>query len=64
MWATVEAQPPGLAEVAVELNADEIKRLGVRISPPRLGEHTDVLLAGLGYPREDIAALRERHVVA
>ena len=40
------------------------ERLGVRISPPRLGEHTDVLLAGLGYPREDIAALRERHVVA
>ncbi len=40
------------------------ERLGVRLSPPRLGEHTEGLLAGLGYPREEIDALRERCVVA
>ena len=40
------------------------ERLGVRLSPPRLGEHTEGLLAGLGYPREEIDALRERCAVA
>jgi formyl-CoA transferase len=31
---------------------------------PRLGEHTDDVLAGLGYSAEDIAALRRRAVIA
>ncbi|HYF19139.1 MAG TPA: CaiB/BaiF CoA-transferase family protein [Ramlibacter sp.] len=39
-------------------------RLGVRLQPPRMGEHTAELLRGLGYADADIAALRERHVVA
>ncbi|KQT07991.1 CaiB/BaiF CoA transferase family protein [Ramlibacter sp. Leaf400] len=42
----------------------EGQRLGVRLDPPRMGEHTDELLQGLGYADGDIAALRSRHVVA
>ncbi|NBS65433.1 MAG: CoA transferase [Betaproteobacteria bacterium] len=33
-------------------------RLGVRLRPPYQGEHTEALLAGLGYPPERIAALQ------
>ena len=32
-------------------------RPGVRLNPPRLGEHSAELLAELGYSAEDIAAL-------
>jgi len=39
-------------------------RLPVRVQPPRLGEHTDDLLLGLGYAADDIAGLRERNVIA
>jgi crotonobetainyl-CoA:carnitine CoA-transferase CaiB-like acyl-CoA transferase len=39
-------------------------RLGVRLDPPRMGEHTAELLRGLGYTDADVAMLRERHVVA
>jgi crotonobetainyl-CoA:carnitine CoA-transferase CaiB-like acyl-CoA transferase len=35
----------------------------LRTPPPRLGEHTDEVLAGLGYSAGDIAALRARGVV-
>ena len=31
---------------------------------PKLGEHTDEVLAGCGFTREEIDALRERGVVA
>ena len=40
------------------------ERLGVRMDPPRMGEHTADLLHGIGYTETDIAALRSRHVVA
>ncbi|MEO6364013.1 MAG: hypothetical protein ABIO71_12335, partial [Caldimonas sp.] len=33
-------------------------RLGVRLHPPRRGEHADELLAGVGYSPEQIAAMR------
>ncbi len=36
---------------------------GVRTPPPRTGEHTDEILAGLGYTAEDIARLRAERVV-
>jgi crotonobetainyl-CoA:carnitine CoA-transferase CaiB-like acyl-CoA transferase len=39
------------------------ERLGVRMHPPRMGEHTTRLLAELGYTENDIAALRDRHIV-
>ncbi|AEG93266.1 CaiB/BaiF CoA transferase family protein [Ramlibacter tataouinensis] len=40
------------------------ERLGVRLHPPMMGEHTFELLQQLGYAEGDIAALRARHVVA
>ena len=39
------------------------RRLPLRADPPTLGEHTDQLLAGLGYDAADIAALRAANVV-
>lgn len=35
----------------------------VRLAPPRLGEHTSHVLAGLGYDENAIAGLRERGVI-
>src|SRR5436190_120409 len=35
----------------------------IRTPPPELGEHTDAVLAALGYSRADIAGLRARGVV-
>ncbi len=37
---------------------------GVRLDPPRFGEHTDELLAGVGYARAEIDALRASRAVA
>jgi crotonobetainyl-CoA:carnitine CoA-transferase CaiB-like acyl-CoA transferase len=39
------------------------QRLGVRLSPPTLGQHTAELLAGLGYTAAAIEALRLGHAV-
>lgn len=39
-------------------------RLPVRLNPPKFGEHTLELLAGLGYPPGEIEALRAKHAVA
>jgi len=35
----------------------------LRSPPPSLGQHTDEVLAGLGYSRGDVAGLRERGVI-
>lgn len=40
------------------------KRLGVRLSPPTKGEHTDALLAEIGYSADQIASLRAQRAVA
>ena len=40
------------------------ERLRVRLHPPRFGAHTDELLAGVGYGRGEIEALRAQAVVA
>jgi crotonobetainyl-CoA:carnitine CoA-transferase CaiB-like acyl-CoA transferase len=39
-------------------------RLGVRLNPPRKGEHTDVILKELGIQSSEIAALRRLQVIA
>jgi crotonobetainyl-CoA:carnitine CoA-transferase CaiB-like acyl-CoA transferase len=39
------------------------QRLGVRLQPPRLGEHTQDLLAGLGYAPAEVDALLEASAV-
>jgi formyl-CoA transferase len=36
---------------------------GVRLRPPEHGEHTEEILASLGYSNEEIAALRESSVI-
>ncbi len=40
------------------------QRLGVRLNPPKMGEHTQSLLLGLGYSEADIEQLRAQAVVA
>jgi crotonobetainyl-CoA:carnitine CoA-transferase CaiB-like acyl-CoA transferase len=35
----------------------------IRSAPPRLGEHTDALLEGIGYDAQAIAALRAEGVL-
>ena len=42
----------------------EGERLGVRLDPPRLGEHTAALLEGLGYERGRIDIWRAQRVIA
>ena len=39
-------------------------RLGVRQQPPKAGEHTDAILAALGYGTGDIQELRAGRAVA
>ncbi len=39
------------------------ERLGLRLDPPKLGEHTDALLGSLGYSVEAVAGLRAEGVV-
>jgi crotonobetainyl-CoA:carnitine CoA-transferase CaiB-like acyl-CoA transferase len=38
-------------------------RTGLPLPPPELGEHTDAILAQLGYDAVEIAALHEKGVV-
>jgi crotonobetainyl-CoA:carnitine CoA-transferase CaiB-like acyl-CoA transferase len=42
----------------------EGKRLGVRLNPPRAGEHTDELLKGMGLSDTEVTDLRARRIVA
>ena len=39
-------------------------RPGLRLNPPRLGEHTEALLREVGYSDADIASLRANQVIA
>jgi crotonobetainyl-CoA:carnitine CoA-transferase CaiB-like acyl-CoA transferase len=39
------------------------ERLGLRLNPPKLGEHTDALLRSLGYSEGDVARLHSDGVV-
>lgn len=40
------------------------ERLGVRMDPPQLGQHTQELLRSLGYGDDSLAALRESQAIA
>ena len=40
------------------------QRLGVRLQPPKMGEHTQALLQGLGYDDTQIEQLRQQAAVA
>jgi len=42
----------------------EGERLGVRMHPPRLGEHTRELMRGLGYEAAETDALLQQHAIA
>jgi crotonobetainyl-CoA:carnitine CoA-transferase CaiB-like acyl-CoA transferase len=39
-------------------------RPGVRLDPPKLGSHTEEVLTGLGFAREEVARLRQAQAVA
>ena len=39
------------------------ERLGLRLNPPKLGEHTDALLRSLGYSEGEVAQLHTDGVV-
>jgi crotonobetainyl-CoA:carnitine CoA-transferase CaiB-like acyl-CoA transferase len=53
-------RPVPVSGLPVELSATPGKSPG---RPPLLGEHTDAMLAGLGYTPAEIAALKEQGVV-
>ena len=40
------------------------QRLGVRLQPPKMGEHSVQVLAALGYSDAEVQALRDCHAVA
>ena len=40
------------------------QRLGVRMDPPRIGEHTDDVLGSIGYGRDEIKVLRAQAAIA
>ena len=52
--------PAPVAETPFSLSAGAP---GIRTRAPRLGEHTEEILGGLGYPAAEIAALRAARVV-
>lgn len=57
---------PGVGgPVTVPMCAFRFEHGGASIEapPPRMGEHNDAVLKGLGYAEEDIAALREEGVI-
>ena len=57
---------PGVGEnVTVPMCAFKLAHGGPSIEtpPPRLGEHNDEILGGLGYAASDIAALRDEGVI-
>jgi crotonobetainyl-CoA:carnitine CoA-transferase CaiB-like acyl-CoA transferase len=56
--------PQGSARVVGHPIAFSSGTAGVRRTPPALGEHTEEVLAGVGYDERALAELREERVVA
>ena len=61
----VELEHPAIGRIRALGNPMKLSQTGVsyRLPPPKLGEHTEAILAELGYEAEQIAALREEGVV-
>ena len=53
-------RPAQVADLPVSLS---LTPGGIRARPPLLGEHTDEVLASIGYSSEEIAGLRARQIV-
>ena len=52
-----------LADLGAEVMTMHGQRLGVRLSPPRLGEHSREVLVALGYDKTRIAEMRRTGAV-
>ena len=61
----VELEHPAIGRIRALGNPMKLSQTGVsyRLPPPKLGEHTEAILAELGYEAEQIAALRKEGVV-
>ena len=54
---------PGLRLIDLPVSIDEM-RTAQHIPPPLLGEHTEAILAGLGYSENEVMVLREKRIIA
>lgn len=62
-WHTLDvATSHGLRVPTLPITMRHTDDFSVRSIPPRLGEHTDLLLKQLGYSDEDLAAMKEKGV--
>lgn len=60
----VEVDYPGLGKIKMFNNPVKISGHEVKVQhPPRLGMHTEEILLGLGYTREEIANLKEKNII-
>lgn len=60
----VDVDYPGLGKIKLFNNPIKFSEFEIDVTrPPRLGEHTDEILQGLGYSKEEIEKLREQNVI-
>lgn len=53
-------KPAPVADLPLRFSESKV---GINAAPPALGEHTDTIMAELGYSPEDIATLRQKGVI-